>query len=264
MTRTPDDIRKAIDTTLSGASHDPTLFGRVVNASKGDLPPVKRKMHVVLVVSIILLLLSGTALAAGLNIAGIQDFFNLRHELSLKGMASGFEESFEINQKGVVRPSKQRHTSEIVDFSVKEVYRTNKAVYVFAIMTPLADNTVIIPVPSDQMQEPDNDALLREASKQKGTQVYTVFTLQSLNMPDTLQSDIRCRYIYQRRLDDGRVAVMASFPMDEIMYAYRFDKKVTLEATFILTNARNQIKEYNTIYFDIPRLEMQDHGDYPY
>ena len=44
MNRTPDDIRASIDTVLSGASHDPTLLNRVVNASKGDHPPVKRKL----------------------------------------------------------------------------------------------------------------------------------------------------------------------------------------------------------------------------
>lgn len=263
MNRTPDDIRIAIDTTLSGASHDPTLFGSVVNASKGDLPPVKRKMHVALIMSLILLI-AGSALAASFHIAGIQDFFKLRNELSLQGLASENEETFLINQRAVVRPSRQRHTSEIVDFTVKEVYRTNKAIYVFAILTPKAENTVIIPITSDPAQEPENDALLRSASRQKGTQVYTIFALQTLNIPGTSQSDIRSRYIYQRRLDDGSIAVMASFPVDEISYAFKFNSPSTLETTFTITNARNQNKEYNTSYFDITRLEEQDHGDYPF
>ena len=57
MTRKPEDIRTAIDTTLSGASHDPTLFNRVVNASKGDTPPVKKKLTLSMALVLVLMLL---------------------------------------------------------------------------------------------------------------------------------------------------------------------------------------------------------------
>lgn len=65
MNRTPQDVRTALDTVLSGASHDPALFNRVVNASKGDAPKVKRKLTVSMAFVLILVLMSGTvALAA--------------------------------------------------------------------------------------------------------------------------------------------------------------------------------------------------------
>ena len=63
MTRTHQDIRNAIDTTLSGASHDPTLFNRVVNASKGDSPPVKRKLTLSMAL-VLVLALAAAAVAA--------------------------------------------------------------------------------------------------------------------------------------------------------------------------------------------------------
>ncbi|MBQ4581433.1 MAG: hypothetical protein IJA83_12315 [Clostridia bacterium] len=264
MNRQPADIRTAIDTTLSGASHDPTLFHRVVNASKGDDPPMKRKLTVSLALMLILTLLTGTALAAGLNIAGVQDFFNLRHELTLKGMASGFEEAFQINQQAVVRPSKQRHTSEIVDVNVKEVYCTNKAVYVFAIFTPKDESVIIIPTTSDPEQNPQNEQLLRDSLKIKGQQVYTLWAFSNLEMPGIISDSVHVRYGYERRLEDGSVAVMASYPVDEMRFTYAFKGKSTLQTDFVLTNARNQVKEYNTVYFDLSRLEEQDHGDYTY
>ena len=64
MNRTPDEIRMAIDNVLSGASHDPTLFNRVVNASKGDIPPVKKKLTLSMAIVLVLMLLTGTAVAA--------------------------------------------------------------------------------------------------------------------------------------------------------------------------------------------------------
>ena len=227
-------------------------------------PMMKRKLHIALIVTLILLTLSGTALAAGLNIAGVQDFFQLRHELTLKGMAAGFEEAFQINQRAVVRPSKQRHTSEIVDVNVKEVYRTNKAVYVFAIFTPKDESVIIIPTASDPEQEPQNEQLLRDSLKIKGQQVYTLWAFSNLEMPGIIADSVHVRYGYERRLEDGSVAVMASYPVDEMRFTYYFKGKSTLQTDFVLTNARNQTKEYNTVYFDISRLEEQAHGDYPF
>lgn len=260
-----NDFRQLVDHEFSALEWtDRQRMDTLQKMQKEAQPMMKRKLHIALIVTLILLTLSGTALAAGLNIAGVQDFFQLRHELSLKGMASGFEEAFQINQRAVVRPSKQRHTSEIVDVNIKEVYRTNKAVYVFAIFTPKDESVIIIPATSDPEQEPQNDQLLKDSLKIKGQQVYMLWAFNNLEMPGIISDDVHLRYGYERRLEDGSVAVMASFPVEDMKFAYYFKGKSTLQTDFVLTNARNQVKEYNTIYFDISRLEEQDHGDYPF
>lgn len=64
MTRKREDIRLALDTTLSGASRDPALFNRVVNASKGDIPPVKRKLTLSMTLVLILALITSTVAIA--------------------------------------------------------------------------------------------------------------------------------------------------------------------------------------------------------
>lgn len=77
MKRTPEDIRHAMDTVLSGASHDPTLYHRVVNASKGDIPPVKKKLTLSMALVLILVLTTSTiALAAAYR--GVQYFLTER------------------------------------------------------------------------------------------------------------------------------------------------------------------------------------------
>ena len=75
MTHKPEDIRMALDTTLSGASHDPTLFGRVVNASKGDTPTVKRKLTFSMALVLILVLMTGTVAVAA-TYRGVTHFFS--------------------------------------------------------------------------------------------------------------------------------------------------------------------------------------------
>ena len=147
---------------------------------------------------------------------------------------------------------------------MKEVYWTNKAIYVFGIMTPKDPNAVLIPTASDAEQNPQNTELLKEVKKQKGTPVYTIAALDSLSMPGVIAPECRWLYSSARRLDDGSIAVMSSFPVEDIGFTYYFKAKSTLKSTFVIQNARNKVIEYNTIYFDIPRLEMQDHGDYPY
>lgn len=64
MTRKREDISAALDATLSGVSHDPGLFYSVVNASKGDVPPVKRKMTFSMALALILILITGTVAVA--------------------------------------------------------------------------------------------------------------------------------------------------------------------------------------------------------
>lgn len=108
MTRKPEDIRKALDTVLSGASHDPTLFNRVVNASKGDSPPMKRKLTLSLAFVLILSLLTGTvAMAAAYH--GVSWFFE-RYE----------EET--INPAYLMDSLEQHHDSRLLNIRVVDAY----------------------------------------------------------------------------------------------------------------------------------------------
>lgn len=139
MTRKPEDIRTALDATLSGASHDPTLYNRVVNASKGDSPPVKRKLHVALIVTLILLTLSVTAVAAGLYIPSLQDFFD---------RGNNFEYIFgvppqAIDESAIVVPIDQQHTCNLVNLQIQQMYLTDERLYFTVNYTPKEDNTIL-------------------------------------------------------------------------------------------------------------------------
>lgn len=110
MNRTSQDVRTALDTVLSGASHDPTLFNRVVNASKGDVPQVKRKLTASMAFILILVLMSGTvALAAAYR--GVTWFLTDRQL-----------EPQEINADLLMPDLTQESTSEWLDAHVQDAY----------------------------------------------------------------------------------------------------------------------------------------------
>lgn len=110
MNRTPQDVRTALDTVLSGASHDPTLYHRVVNASKGDVPQVKRKLTISMAFVLILVLMSGTvALAAAYR--GVSWFLTDRQL-----------EPQEISADLLMSDLTQASTSEWLDAHVQDAY----------------------------------------------------------------------------------------------------------------------------------------------
>ena len=98
---------------------------------------MKRKFSVALVVTLILLALTGTAVAAGLNISTIQDFFE-----RLK--AEGYSYAT-VNEAAVVIPVSQRHTSQLMDIQVDQLYLTDQAFYFTFHLTPKDANTLLFP-----------------------------------------------------------------------------------------------------------------------
>ncbi len=112
MSRQPEDIRRAIDTVLSGASHDPTLFHRVVNASKGDSPPVKRKLTLSMAIVLILALLTGTAAMAATAYYGVTWFLTNRYPTP----------AAEVDASRLMTSLTQASTSEWLDVSVQDAY----------------------------------------------------------------------------------------------------------------------------------------------
>lgn len=105
MTRKPEDIRTAIDATLSGASHDPTLFTSVVNASKGDTPTVKRKLTFSMALVLALILLTGTVAVAA-------TYRGVTHFLS--------DSSYDPHY--VMKPLRRYHTSHRLIVKVVDAY----------------------------------------------------------------------------------------------------------------------------------------------
>lgn len=124
MNRTPQDVRTALDTVLSGASHDPALFHRVVHASKGDVPQVKRKLTVSMAFVLIPVLMSGTvALAAAYR--GVSWFLTERTAQPIT-----------IDPDQIMTNLTQESTSEWLDAQVQDAYWDGSMLSVSIRLTP--------------------------------------------------------------------------------------------------------------------------------
>lgn len=129
MNRTPENIRTALDTVLSGASHDPTLFNRVVNASKGDTPPVKKKLTLSMAIVMILVLLTGTVAVAA-TYRGVSWFLTERTT-----------QPIEINPDLLMSNLTQGCTSQWLDATVQDAYWDGTELSVSIYVTPRDKST---------------------------------------------------------------------------------------------------------------------------
>jgi len=110
MTRKCDDIRKALDSTLSGVSRDPALFNRIVNLSKGEAPPVKRKLTLSMAFVLVLALITSTvAIAAAYR--GVSYFL-----FEMYGDPDALDEDY------LISGMEQSHSDPLVNVFVTDAY----------------------------------------------------------------------------------------------------------------------------------------------
>lgn len=256
MNRKPEDIRTAIDTTLSGASHDPTLYNRVVNASKGDSPPMRNKLKLTLVLTAVLVLMTTTALAVTLAIPSIQDFID-RDEIRKREYDY---EPFHIDVNAVVKPSNQRHTSQLVNIEIEEAYLTTEAFYVTAHITPRSKNTVLFTHTLTSIIKDGQELRYFDLYKDESLTLLYVsgFKLDSPYPDSDYTLELDYTDVYRAPEEDGITFMMAFKVPEDLVYIFSGS---TLMGKFVVDNARTGDWEFNAIYFDIPKLTRVEAHD---
>ena len=198
MNRTLDDIRKAIDTTLSGASHDPTLYNRVVNASKGDSPPVKRKLTFSMALVVILALLTGTVAVAA-TYRGVSWFLSER-------------ENQTINPDYLMNILEQHHDSERLNIRVVDAYWDGAKLSIAINFVPKDAALSIATYCSYHAQKPDHKCNNETADLLLdiwGGEFPNITTGAEVTQP------YRTSYDYYRE-DDGSLTVMIGFSLNDM------------------------------------------------
>ncbi len=196
MTRTHQDIRNAIDTTLSGASHDPTLFNRVVNASKGDTPPVKKKLTLSMALVLVLVLLTGSvALAAAYR--GVSWFLT--------------EQACEpqtLDPDYLMNTLQQNNTSQRLNAQVVDAYWDGKTLSVAYRISP-ADPAHIIALPCDT---PTHEHY-RSTANADIMLTMPEFINITIGNKITRPLGDSTSWVYE---EDGAITIMHSFPLNSM------------------------------------------------
>ena len=99
---------------------------------------MKKRFVTILVCAVVLLTTSVTTFAAGANIATIQDFLaRVTHPFDIERVGIPVDES------GVCVPVNQRHTSQLVDITISQVYVADHKLYFTTHVTPKDKNTIV-------------------------------------------------------------------------------------------------------------------------
>lgn len=199
MNRTPENIRTALDTVLSGASHDPTLFNRVVNASKGDTPPVKKKLTFSMALVLVLILLAGTAFAAA-AVHGVTYFLT---EQTCNPTL--------IDPEYLMNALQQNHTSTRLNATVVDAYwdgKTLSIAYRITAVDPALTVRMPCDSPSHEHYHPTADADILLAMPD--------FINITVNNEITRPMSSSSNWVYE---DDGAITLMHSFAVNDMSEA---------------------------------------------
>ncbi len=220
---------------------------------KEERTVMKRKLIVTLVAAMLLLPLTGTAVAAGLNITTLKDFFDLIYaEVDLEGNY----QHIGIDESAVVKPVSQRHTSALVDAQVEEMYLTNDRFYFTIRYTPKAANTLLFSsgVTSVMLDGEEKDYWdLWDRKDLLLLEPYTQSIDDPLGRRDPIQLLTSDRV---RDPETGAITEMFIFTEEEELFELRSISGGTLMLNFRVFNLSNHDIEQNVLYVDFPQMEM--------
>lgn len=219
---------------------------------KEERPVMKRKLSVVLVAAMLLLTLTGTAVAAGLNVYSLQDFFD--QWFADENISDGFPTPI-IDEAFIVTPVSQRHTSALVSVQVEQLYLSHEALYFTISYTPKAANTLLFgtgltSIELDGEEKDYWDLWNYEELSLLSPGSVCIDDLRGRQTPLSLIT--RQRY---RNPETGAITEMYILRDEKALTQLRAISGGTLMLRFTVDNLRNHDTEYNVLYIDFPRIE---------
>ena len=246
------DFRQLVDHELSLLTwSDRQRLDTLQKMNKEARPVMTRKLTVVLVAIMLLLTLTGTAVAAGINHFSLQDFFNYWFE---KGILDGYSAPV-IDQSAVITPVTQRHTSALVDVQVEQMYLSNNALYFTIRYTPKAANTLLFGpgVTSTIIDGEEKDYWDLWEHKE-----LTLLQPGSVSIDDPWGRHEPIPLITGTSVRDpetGAITEMYNFRDVEKLTRLRAYTGDTLMLRFTVFNLANHAIEQNVIFVDCPQME---------
>lgn len=217
--------------------------------NKEEQPAMKRRFSVILVAALLLLTLTGTAVAAGLNITTLQDFFDRLYTEAV------LDVPIVIDESAVIKPVSQRHTSTLVDVQVEEMYLTNDRFYFTIRYTPKAANTLLFAPGVTSIMLDDVEMDYWDLWDRKDLMLLQPST-ESIDDPRGHRDPIQL--ITGQRVRDpetGAITEMFIFTEEEKLTELRSRSGGTLMLNFTVFNLSNHDREWNVLYIDFPRIE---------
>ena len=187
---------------------------------KEERPVMKRKLSMVIIAVALLLALTGTAVAAGLTIPTLQEFFNLRTKKAYWYNAANDTYSFYdapiVDETATARPLAQRHTSQRVNITVDQLYLTDEAFYFTVLFTPKQENALLF--------DGGHNSIMLDGKEQYywnlwDRKEFSLYTIGHMSIDDLVGRNLPIELDYsesQRDPEAGAIAAMLVMSLNPI------------------------------------------------
>lgn len=215
---------------------------------------MKKRFIAIVAIALMIVLTAVTAFSAGRNIVTIQDFF------SGMGNRDARDARFVVPVEAfkVASAGNTRHTSELVDVEVTQLYLSDEKLYLTAVITPRNSNTLVyheqsLPLTLDgqemryfNLYQQEELALLRID--------HIDIDWEDMAFADTRPGEIEL--LYTTAVHDEEtlgMTLMCVYSWPEHLHA--LEAGYHLQASFVIKNARTNKLEWNVLFTDVPRME---------
>lgn len=220
--------------------------------NKEAKPVRKRKLIVMIAAAMLLLTFTGTAVAAGLNITSLKEFFN--RYTAFWGVY-GYEAPV-LDEAKITQAKGYRHTSDLVDVIVDQLYLTDEALYFTVQYLPKDPNTLLF--------DGYHTGIMLDGEEKDYWDLWDHKELSLLNVNgfeiDDLTGDEPLLKAYYRDStrdpDTGAITQWYMLRNSEQTDYIRSYTGSTMMLRFQVSNLRNHDVEWNVLFIDFPRMEV--------
>lgn len=219
---------------------------------KTQRPVMKRNFTVMLAAALLLLAITGTAMATGLSIPTLREFFT-RNAIYLP--AFGYTPPT-FDETSVVTPTGYRHTSNLVDVAVDQVYLTDEALYFTIHFSAKNPDTLLFDV--------FHNSILLDGEQKRYWDLWdrkdlTLLRVSAVTMDD-LDGAAPLGHLDSidsyRDPETGAATLMFAYKHHEDLSSTDALSNSTLMLRFEVENLRNQTFEWNVLFIDLPAMKV--------
>ena len=246
------DFRQLVDHELAQLTwSDQQRLDTLQKMQKEARPVMKRKLSVAIIAVALLLTLTGTAVAAGLNITTLQEFFDMFHASNVDGVGIPAQ----VKDAAVVTPRSYRHTSQLLDITVDQVYLTEESLFLTVHYSPKNPNA--------RLFDWYHKTIIHNGEEKKYWQLWdeelTLLLVNGLRRVDLngIEDADGFDLIHATRdPETGAVTFMYAFKHPELLSEIRSCGAHTLMFRFEVNDLATHDLEWNALFIDLPRMEV--------
>ena len=215
---------------------------------------MKKKLVAFVAIALMIVLTAVTSFSAGRNIVTIRDFLTGMDDQNVRDARI----IVPVEEDKVASAGRTRHTSELVDVEVTQLYLSDEKLYLTAVVTPKHKDTLVYHEQSLPLTLGGQEMRYYDLYQQEDLTLlridYIDIDWEDVAFADTRPGEVDL--IYSKAVHDEETMGLT------LMCVYSWPSHLhTLEAghflqgSFVLTNARTHDLEWNVLFADVPQME---------